>query len=93
MSTMTPAQILEIPVYLDGEEYESITLRDLLIDLLKKVWVENECFSGKRPFGNSDWQEQVYHALHKAGAYVEYRSDEFDYREAERIILEAIDAL
>lgn len=93
MTTLTPAEILEIPVYLDGEDYDSVVLRDMLIDLLKKMWYEGECFDSKRPFGNSDWQEQVYRSLHKAGAYVDYDSDEFDRHEAENIILEAIQAL
>jgi len=48
-------------------EHGTATLRDYLKDLLRTVWVEEEGFSGKRPFGNSSWQHNVYAPLVKAG--------------------------
>ncbi len=50
-------------------EYESreldnqTTIGDFLKELLCRVWVEGDEFSGKRPFGNSDWQYEVYEIL------------------------------
>ena len=39
------------------------TVEDYLKELLLKLWDEGECFSGKRPFGNSGWEYELYHAL------------------------------
>lgn len=39
------------------------TLREYLQRLLSELWREEECFSGKRPFGNSGWQWDVYREL------------------------------
>ena len=40
-----------------------ITLREYFKKLLTTLWKEKEGFSGKRPFGNSGWQYDVYKAL------------------------------
>jgi len=42
------------------------TVGEYLKTLLIKVWREEEGFDGKRPFGNSSWQDEVYVALIKA---------------------------
>lgn len=49
---------------LDGE----ITIRQYLKQLLLTLWAEQEGFSGKRPFGNSGWDFDLYAPLIKAGA-------------------------
>ena len=41
-------------------------LKEYLRDLLLALWTEKEGFSGKRPFGNSGWNYDVYAALIKA---------------------------
>ena len=46
---------------------DSETIRQYLYQLLRSVWRENEEFSGKRPFGNSGWQYDVYKALVNGG--------------------------
>jgi hypothetical protein len=46
---------------------DNITVRDYLRELLLTLWVEQEGFSGKRPFGNSGWQREIYMPLIKAG--------------------------
>ena len=73
------------------------TLREYLTDLLLTVWQEGECFSGKRPFGNSGWQSDVYHSLGKAeyvdGTWNNYDGfEEFepDVNQADRLIAEVI---
>lgn len=44
-------------------EDETITIRDYLCNLLSTLWKEKERFSGKRPFGNSGWECDLYAAL------------------------------
>lgn len=50
------------------------TIGQYLSRLLSRVWDEEEEFDGKRPFGNSGWQSEVYAALDNsefaAGGYV-----------------------
>lgn len=48
-------------------EYGLKTIRDYLWHLLDTLWQEEESFSGKRPFGNSDWQTTVLCALATEG--------------------------
>lgn len=91
MTAFAHQQVLDIPVHLNGEDMPPVLLRDLLITLLHKTWTEGESFDGKRPFGNSDWQKCVYIALGKAGVYVDFDSDEFEYREANKIVADAIE--
>jgi hypothetical protein len=42
---------------------ENVTLRYFLSKLLSTLWIEEESFSGKRPFGNSGWQYSIYNSL------------------------------
>jgi hypothetical protein len=49
---------------LDGE----VTIREYLYQLLNTLWEEGDGFSGKRPFGNSGWEFDLFAALIKAGA-------------------------
>ena len=46
---------------------DGITIGDYLKYLLNTVWHEGEGFSGKRPFGNSGWEYELYLPLIKAG--------------------------
>jgi hypothetical protein len=74
------------------------TVRGYLIELLLTVWRESEGFSGKRPFGNSSWEYELYTPLVKAG-YVTGVLDEdgyldtFDRAGADQLISAAIVAL
>lgn len=45
-----------------------MTIREYLGKLLHTLWEEGDRFSGKRPFGNSGWEYDLYTALAKAGA-------------------------
>ena len=45
------------------EDAEAGSLREYFKALLTTLWREDEGFSGKRPFGNSGWQTDVYAAL------------------------------
>lgn len=62
----TGAEILAIEM-IDGNDAGAETIRDYLVALVREVWREGEGFSGKRPFGNSGWDWDLYMALAKAG--------------------------
>lgn len=88
------SNILEIPM--DQNDIDARTVGEYLRCLLTTVWEEGEGFSGKRPFGNSDWKWDVYAALVKAGvvggALDEdgYLDDDLDTDAADRVIYAAI---
>lgn len=93
---MTPAEILALPM--DENDSGATTIRGYLKALLRELWNKGEGFGGKRPFGNSGWQHDLYAALVKGGA-VEGTLDEDDYLDtiddqaADSLIIGAIDAL
>ena len=71
------------------------SLRTYLRKLLKKLWMEEEQFNSKRPWGDSDWQFEVYEALIKYGfdfgtidedGYIE----DIDFQKAEEVMKEII---
>lgn len=69
---------------------------EYLSKLLLTLWDEEDCFSGKRPFGNSGWKYEIYTALVSAGVVSgELDEDgylkEFDKTEADGIVREIID--
>lgn len=87
-------------VIVDGPDGHC-TLTDYLKALLGTLWVEAEEFSGKRPFGDSGWQFDVYKALIKAElvkgklddeGYVDTIGKEHDgdTREADVLVLSVI---
>lgn len=51
-----------------AEEFDGcLTLRSFLIELSRRVIIQDEGFSGKRPFGNSNWQRFVSDTLVEVG--------------------------
>jgi hypothetical protein len=52
---------------LGENDAEAVTFRDYLLKLLAAVWREEESFSGKRPFGNSGWKEELFRPAVAAG--------------------------
>jgi hypothetical protein len=93
MTSPTPQQVLALPI--EPEEHGATTVREYLIALLRTLWAEEGNFSGKRPFGSSDWHYDLYIPLIDAGfvngsfdedGYV----DELDETTADRLITEAI---
>lgn len=50
----------------DSDAGEQTTVRDYLRELLLTLWSEGEGFSGKRPFGNSGWEWDLYAPLIRA---------------------------
>lgn len=61
----TSERVLSCPM--DKNNADATTVREYFIELLSTLWQEDEGFSSKRPFGDSDWQYDVYLALHRAG--------------------------
>lgn len=58
------------PAALDLITSEGYTIREYLKQLLLMLWEHQEGFSGKRPFGNNDWEFDLIKPLVVAG-YVE----------------------
>lgn len=93
----TPAQVLALPLD-PGNDSGADTVRGYLVALLAEVWRHGEGFGGKRPFGNSGWQYDLYRPLLKAG-YITGSLDEDGYvedvddRAGDRLIAEAIESL
>jgi hypothetical protein len=93
---MEPTKILDLPMGTNDADAE--TVRDYLKALLDQLWADGEGFSGKRPFGNSGWEWDLYRALVKGGA-VQGTIDEygdvtgFDQASATSAVFDAIDAL
>lgn len=97
-------EILDIPMKENDAGAE--TIGEYLTSLLSILWFEKERFSGKRPFGNSGWEDEIYHALAYANAikadFCEWEYEDakvevevlgFDAKKANELILEAIQSL
>ena len=75
-----------------------ITIKDYLKKLLSELWVREEEFSGKRPFGNSGWQYDIYKPLIKSNLISgsldeEGYINECDDKKADSLILTLIESL
>jgi hypothetical protein len=97
VDSVTARRVLDLP--LGDNDADAATVRDYLIALVRQVWVENEDFSGKRPFGNSDWQYDLYVPIMRAGLVNgsidiwNELGEDFDKPAADALILAAIDEL
>ena len=97
MEKVTAAAVLRLPLDPDNDS-GAPTVRGYLLRLLETLWREEESFSGKRPFGNSGWQYDLYIPLIQAGA-ISGSLDEDGYVEdcdtaaGDRLIIAAIRAL
>lgn len=58
---LTYEEILDIEF--ENMRRDKITIRDYLKELLVTLWEEGESFSGKRPFGDSGWEYEIFGAL------------------------------
>ena len=88
--------VLDIPM--GPNDANAATIRDYLKKLLFVLWCEGEGFSGKRPFGNSGWEYEVYSALVAAkavkGSLDDYGDlEEVDTKAADKLVMEAIGKL
>jgi hypothetical protein len=86
-----------LEIRFDSDAGDDITIRDYLHTLLETLWTEGEGFSGKRPFGNSCWEFELYEPLIKAGFITGSLDEdghiaEFAREEAEAYVFELIRA-
>ncbi len=74
---------------------QTVTIKLYLRELLVTLWREREGFSGKRPFGNSGWEYDLYKVLIECGAIEGTLEDGFvevvNTNEADQLILKLID--
>jgi hypothetical protein len=94
--SLTGRQILDIPM--GQNDSGADTIRGYLVALVDQVWREGEGFSGKRPFGNSGWEVELYEALIEAGAVPNVRDKWGEVTSdvevaAQPLVQRAIDAL
>lgn len=88
--------VLRVPM--GDNDASAETIREYLVALLEELWDAGEGFSGKRPFGNSSWQHELYQALVAVG-FIEGKIDEDGYIEecddeaGDLLIKKAIEAL
>lgn len=82
---MNAEDIIDLPI--PENDAGAGSIREYLKALLEQLWSEGEAFSGKRPFGNSGWDYELYICLAKIGA-VEATFNEYD--EIEEITYEEI---
>ena len=93
-TTMTPREVLLLPM--GTNDADAATVGGYLQSLLKKLWEKGDGFSGKRPFGNSGWEHELYMPLIAAGATTGTLDDDGYVREegnAAQVVRDAIDAL
>lgn len=95
-SEPTSAQVLACPM--GKNDADAVTVGDYLFKLLALVWQDGEGFDGKRPFGNSSWEYEIFEALAKAGLIVATLDedgyiDDFDRDVAEKVVADAIKAM
>lgn len=88
-------RVLATPMNPDRNDAGAGTVREYLVKLLVVLWRDQECFSGKRPFGNSSWDWDLYMALVDAelitGSYDEDGClDDADVKAGSALIEQAI---
>jgi hypothetical protein len=93
VSRVSQAEVNVLDVKMNPEDNSAgaESLREYLQALLRTMWREGEEFSGKRPFGDSGWQDEVYRVLVAEGL-VDGLVDEFD-GDLLRVDTRAADAL
>lgn len=87
-----------LDLYIQSSDFdEPMTFRLYFSKLLLQLWREKDNFSGKRPFGNSGWDYDVYSALvlnHLiSGKIDEYGDIDFgsvNFKKADKIVNEMI---
>lgn len=84
----TPRDLLDLVI--TDSDVGDVKLRSYVHQLFEALWQQVDSFSGKRPFGSSDWQWRVYAAMGRAG-YVEAVFD--DYGDLEAVDMKRADAL
>lgn len=91
--------VLDLPM--QSNDADAATVREYLAKLAELMWTDGEAADGKRPFGNSGWEPELYAPL-VAGGYVQGTLridgaytyvDDCDEQRADRLITQAIRAM
>lgn len=86
--------VLELK-FKSGDLGKKVTVRQFFFELMKTLWIEQEMFDGKRPFGNSAWDGDLIACLIKnklikgkldEDGYI----DDYDSKEAEKFVISKI---
>jgi hypothetical protein len=86
----TPQQVLDLEIG-DNDSGEP-TVRGYLTKLLLTLWLEQDGFSGKRPFGNSGWSSDFDRAFIRAGWVTGEISDD-EWEEVQHVDSDRVDSL
>jgi hypothetical protein len=91
-------QVLGVPMDPKRNDANAKDIRGYLKALLTRLWQEEEGFSGKRPLGNSGWQNEVVLPLYNAEMIkgkVDSEGCVYDYDQTvvDGLMLKAIKAL
>lgn len=73
-----------LDIEMGPNDADASTVRDYLKELLLTVLIEEESFSGKRPFGNSGWQYELLGPIEAAG---------IDCNDSEALFADLVNAL
>lgn len=74
---------------------KKVTIRQFFFELMKTLWIEQEGFSGKRPFGNSSWDGDLIGCLVK-NKLIKGKLDEdgyledYDNKEVDKFVMSQI---
>lgn len=79
---MTPTSVAILACPMSENDAGAATVGGYLAALLTEVLTETEEFDGKRPFGNSGWDDDIYIALTQAGLITGMIFDEDGYVES-----------
>ena len=100
MSNPSTIQVL-LSLRMEPNDAGARTVKEYLMTLLKTVLIEEEGFSGKRPFGNSSWMFTLYKPMIQAelidggidgDGYISRLSREEEAK-GKRMLLDAVDSL
>ena len=74
---------------------EDLTIGGYFEKLLSELWAEGEGFSGKRPFGNSGWEHDLYTPLVREGVIrgdidEDGNLEDFDIKQADVLVFKLI---
>lgn len=95
---MTGEEVLSIKMKKKDNDAGAASIREYMQKLLTELFIEQESFSGKRPFGNSGWIFDIYRDMLRAGA-INGKLDEegcveaCDSEKADELLMLAIKAL
>jgi len=72
-----------------------VTIRQFFYELMKKLWIEQDNFNGKRPFGNSSWDADlivclVKNKLIKGKIDVDGYLEDYDNNELDKFVTSKI---